>query len=126
MARLAVEYRPGITWNHGPSCRGICKGCPALRRELPGLLEDAENGFSDRLRQLVGRLGEHWKHLDESIIEYNHEIELIAKRHDVCRRLVTVPGMGPLGATASLRQRREVALQQLHPARDDARPINTF
>src|SRR5580658_1417546 len=24
LARLAVEYRPGITWNPGPACCGIC------------------------------------------------------------------------------------------------------
>lgn len=52
------------------------------------------------MRQLVDRLRSHWKYLDESINEYTHEIEMIAKRHDACRRLVSVPGIGPLGATA--------------------------
>jgi transposase len=78
----------------------VKEGRAALRRELSGMLEDAENGLSDRMRQLIGRLREHWKYLDESIVDYTHEIELIAKRHDACRRLVTVPGIGPLGATA--------------------------
>jgi transposase len=52
------------------------------------------------MRQLLDRLRDHWKYLDDSINEYTHELEAIAKRHDACRRLVTVPGIGPLGATA--------------------------
>ncbi|HEY0942825.1 MAG TPA: IS110 family transposase [Steroidobacter sp.] len=78
----------------------VKEGRAALRRELPSMLENPENGLSDRMRQLVDRLRSHWKYLDESINEYTHEIELIAKRHDACRRLVSVPGIGPLGATA--------------------------
>lgn len=78
----------------------IKEGRAALRRELPSMLEDPDNGLSDRMRQLVARLRDHWTYLDESINEYTHELELIAKRNDLCRRLVTVPGIGPLGATA--------------------------
>ena len=78
----------------------IKEGRAALRRNLPAILENPDNGLSDRMRQLADRLRDHWKYLDESINEYIHELELIAKRHDACRRLVTVPGIGPLGATA--------------------------
>jgi transposase len=78
----------------------VKEGRTALRRDLPGILENPDNGLSDRMRQLLDRLRDHWKYLDESINEYTHELELIAKRHDACRRLVTVPGIGPLGATA--------------------------
>jgi transposase len=78
----------------------VKEGRPALRRDLPRILENAENGLSDRMRQLVDRLRSHWNYLDESIAAITHEVELIAKRSDACRRLVTVPGIGPLGATA--------------------------
>jgi transposase len=78
----------------------IKEGRAALRRDLPGILESAENGLSDRMRQLVDRLRAHWQYLDESINAITREVELIAKRSDPCRRLVTVPGIGPLGATA--------------------------
>ena len=75
-------------------------GRAALRRDLPDILEDAENGLSPRMRQLIGTLREHWHALDAQITQHTHEIELVAKRSDDCRRLVTVPGIGPLGATA--------------------------
>jgi transposase len=78
----------------------VKEGRAALRRDLPAILENPDNGLSDRMRQLLDRLRDHWKYLDDSINEYTHELEAIAKRHDACRRLVTVPGIGPLGATA--------------------------
>jgi transposase len=78
----------------------IKEGRAALRCALPELLESAENGLSDRMRHLVDRLRAHWQYLDESINVITRDVELIAKRSDACRRLVTVPGIGPLGATA--------------------------
>lgn len=78
----------------------IKEGRAALRRNLVNVLEDAENGLSGRMRQLIARLREHWQGLESQIDECTHEIELVAKRNDDCRRLVAVPGIGPLGATA--------------------------
>ncbi len=78
----------------------VREGRASLRRDLPGVLEDAENGLSPRMRQLVATLRDHWNALEAQIARYTHEIELVAKRSDDCRRLVTVPGIGPLGATA--------------------------
>lgn len=78
----------------------VKEGRASLRRDLPSILEDAENGLSPRMRQLVAALREHWHALESQITQHTHEIELVAKRSDDCRRLVTVPGVGPLGATA--------------------------
>jgi len=78
----------------------VKEGRVALRRDLPEVLSDAENGLSDRMRQLVDRLHAHWKNLEEAINEHTREIELVARQHEHCRRLVTIPGIGPLGATA--------------------------
>jgi len=78
----------------------IKEGRAALRRDLPAILEDAGNALSDRMRQLVARLRDHWNYLEAQVAQYTREIELIAERNDDCRRLVTVPGNGPLGATA--------------------------
>jgi transposase len=52
------------------------------------------------MRQLEAALREHWHALEEQIARYTHDIELVAKRGDDCRRLVTIQGIGPLGATA--------------------------
>jgi transposase len=78
----------------------IKEGRAALRRDLPKILEDGENGLSDRMRQLVNQLQEQWKYLDQLVEEYTGELEQMARRHDTCRRLVTIPGIGALGATA--------------------------
>ncbi|MCW5622874.1 MAG: IS110 family transposase, partial [Burkholderiales bacterium] len=78
----------------------VKEGRASLRRDLPDILEDAENGLSPRMRQLVAALREHWHALEAQIARHTHEIELVAKRSDDCRRLITVPGIGPLGATA--------------------------
>lgn len=78
----------------------VKEGRASLRRDLPDILEDAENGLSPRMRQLIAALREHWHALEGQIAQHTREIELVAKRNDDCRRLVTVPGVGPLGATA--------------------------
>jgi transposase len=75
-------------------------GRAALRREIPGILENADNGLSPRMRQLIAQQCEHWNALEVKIAEVTREIEAIAKDHEDCRRLVTVPGIGPLVATA--------------------------
>jgi len=78
----------------------VKEGRASLRRDLPSVLEDAENGLSPRMRQLVARLRDHWHALEAQTAQATRDIELVAKRSDDCRRLVTVPGIGPLGATA--------------------------
>jgi transposase len=78
----------------------VKEGRASLRRDLPSILEHAENGLSPRMRQLIARLREHWHALEAQIAQYTRDVELVARHHDDCRRLVTVPGIGPLGATA--------------------------
>jgi transposase len=78
----------------------VKEGRASLRRDLPQILENAENGLSPRMRQLIAALREHWHALEAQIAQHTGEIELVAKRSDDCRRLVTVPGVGPLSATA--------------------------
>lgn len=70
----------------------------SLRRELPDILEGGENGVSPRMRQLIAV--PPLAITGASIAEQTHEIETMAKRSDDCRWLVTVPGIGPLSATA--------------------------
>lgn len=78
----------------------IRTGRTHLRRELPDVLEDAQNRLSDRLRSLLHRLWQHWETLELQIKEISAELKLIANTRDDCRRLLTVPGIGPLAATA--------------------------
>jgi transposase len=71
-----------------------------LRNELPCLLEDAGSQLSSRMRAVLNRLWLHWQHLEQQINEVSKELQVIAKSRDDCSRLMTVPGIGPLAATA--------------------------
>jgi transposase len=78
----------------------VKEGRASLSASLPEILEDATNGLSDRMRQLIAQLREHWASIDTQISDYTREIELAARRSDDCQRLLSIPGIGPLGATA--------------------------
>lgn len=75
-------------------------GRVALERALPGILEDGNQPLSDRMRGLVHRLREQWRFIDEDIKTISKDLEAIARSRDDCRRLLTIPGVGPLVATA--------------------------
>jgi transposase len=78
----------------------VKEGRAALRREIPGILEDASNALSPRMRQLIAQQCTHWEALEAQITDVTRQIEAVAKDHQDCRRLVTIPGVGPLVATA--------------------------
>lgn len=80
----------------------VRKGRPALRKELPSILGSIDSGLSDKMIQLIGQLQQHWRYLDDSIERHTSEIEQIAKQDEACKRLVRIPGVGPLGATAMI------------------------
>ncbi|ODS22552.1 hypothetical protein AB835_13635 [Candidatus Endobugula sertula] len=42
-------------------------GVPSLKRNIPLILEDADNTFTTILRQLISDLWEHWKVLDKQV-----------------------------------------------------------
>lgn len=77
----------------------IAQGAAALRTTVPLLLEDAENGLSYRLRQLIQELLDDWKQRDERAQRYKHELELIARVNPLCQLLLRLPGIGPINAT---------------------------
>ena len=76
------------------------KGLATLRRTLPELLEDAENGLSMRFRHLLARRYEQLVELDEHIVFYTKELALLSQQDEACQRLQTIPGFGPIVASA--------------------------
>jgi transposase len=76
------------------------KGLATLRKRIPELLEDAENGLSDRFRNLLMRRYEQLAELDEHIVFYTNELELLSRQDDACQRLQTIPGFGPIVSSA--------------------------
>jgi len=82
--------------------RGITirTGRAPLRRALPDVLADATNPLSPRLSRLLERLRREWDTLDAAIADLDQEIRLITDEDEACRHLMTVPGIGPLIASA--------------------------
>lgn len=64
------------------------------------IVEDAASGLPEDARATLLVLIEAKIRLDEQIAELNDEISRRAKENEVARRLMTIPGIGPLIATA--------------------------
>jgi len=71
-----------------------------LKRELPTMLADETLSLSGLMRALLQRLFSQWLHLDTEIDAVTRELNGVAKKDPACRRLLEVPGVGTLVATA--------------------------
>lgn len=78
----------------------VAKGVGQIRRRLPEILEDGENGLTDRFRTWLAELLEAFRALDERIHTYDREIALEHARNEASQRLSAIEGVGPQGATA--------------------------
>lgn len=78
----------------------IPQGVAALRRCVPAILEDAENGLTDRFRALLAELYEQLGTLDQRRKHYDRELQAVFAQHPLCRQLAQQRGVGPLTATA--------------------------
>jgi transposase len=78
----------------------IPKGIGCLERDIPGILEDAENGLPGLSRALFGRLFEHFRELDRQVKELEVQIRVWHRESEASRRLEGIPGIGPLTASA--------------------------
>ena len=73
-----------------------------LRKNLPAVLEDAEQNLSTRLRWLLERMWQEWKQVELEIKAMTEEIERISNENALCRRLRQIPGFGPLVSSATV------------------------
>ena len=94
--RLICQMR-AFCLEHGVA---IHQGVGKFKANLPGVLANEENDLTPMTRRLLADLFEDLKQLELRIAEVSREIETIAARDDRARRLMTVPGIGPLVATA--------------------------
>jgi len=76
------------------------RGVNTLRKRIPEILEDGENGLSDFFRNMLSRSYQQLTQLDEHIDAYTQELEAYSRRDDACQRLRTVPGYGPIISSA--------------------------
>jgi len=78
----------------------VGRGSVNLRKALPGVLEDADNGLSPMFRELLYGLYQELLHLDRRICDYDAQIARLAEQSEACQRVMSIPGIGPLTATA--------------------------
>lgn len=71
-----------------------------LRTALPLLLEDAENGLTLDFRILLDELRQDLINLDERVQVMDKKIKTLANSHGEAKRLLAIPGIGPITATA--------------------------
>jgi transposase len=67
---------------------------------LPGILEDASAKLSGAVRLPLAQLKLELDHLQMRIDEADAMINKAAAENEACRRLVAIPGIGPVTATA--------------------------
>jgi len=75
-------------------------GPRALRNSLFAILESRKDEISPRTAKLIRGLYEDWCCLDKRIDSVTGEIEDLSQAEAKCRRLMSVPGIGPLISTA--------------------------
>src|ERR1019366_8377266 len=98
MRRTAVINQiRGLLLERGITLR---QGRRHIDAALPGILEDASAQLSGALRLLLAQLRLELDHLQMRIDEADAVINKIAGDNDACRRLVAIPGIGPVTATA--------------------------
>jgi len=78
------------------------QGAGKFKADLPKVLASDENDLTPAMRRLLASLFEDVRQLEARIAEVSREIEAIAAADDTTRRLMTIPGIGPLAATALL------------------------
>src|SRR5438093_2891394 len=82
--------------------RGVAvrQGLRFLRAELPRILAAPADVVSPRMVRLIEGLAGDWRRLDDRIEGLSAEIEVLARKDCGCKRLMTVPGIGPIISSA--------------------------
>jgi transposase len=101
-----VSQRTGITnqirafmLDRGVAVR---QGLRFLRAALPAILASRSDVLSPRMLRLIEELAMDWRRLDDRIDGLSAEIEAVASADAGCERLMSVPGIGPIIASATV------------------------
>lgn len=97
--RTAVSNQiRGLLVEHGITLR---KGRGGFRGFVPSLLAE-DSPLSPAMRSLIGGLWEEWLATECAVKALTRDLERLAREDEACQRLMTVPGVGPLVATAMI------------------------
>jgi transposase len=92
-----INQLRGFLLEHGIAVR---QGHRFLRQQLPQIVATRGDVLSPRMIRIVGDLMGDWAYLDERITRVTDEIEGLARNDVSCGQLMTVPGIGPIIASA--------------------------
>lgn len=73
-----------------------------MRRALPGLLEPP--ALPALAREVFTDLADRLRAVDERIAAYDRRVDQLARQLEPAQRLLQVPGVGPVTATALVRR----------------------
>ena len=98
MRRTAVVNQiRGLLLERGTTLR---KGRRYVDEALPGIVAGGSSKLSGAVLVLLAELKQELEQLAEKIDRADKSIEKIARENESCRRLVAMPGVGPVTATA--------------------------
>src|SRR5258708_23320750 len=78
----------------------VAQGRSKLERYLPEILADERSGLGPRLRRLIEDMREEWRSIDQRSNGYDNELAERVRNEDAATRLIRIPGIGVLTATA--------------------------
>jgi transposase len=75
-------------------------GINKVRTQVGDVLEDAENGVPDLVRNLIGQLRDRLRELDASLLQQEKLLKQLYQNNELCQRAGQLPGVGVMTATA--------------------------
>src|SRR6266705_6875352 len=78
------------------------KGVSKFRQAVVGKLESEKDKLTPLSQEMFWKLVDEFAVLEKQLAYYQEKLETVATTHPECRRLMTIPGIGPLTATALL------------------------
>ena len=89
----------GFLLEHGIAVR---QGPRSLRQQLPQILATRTDVLSPRMLRIIEDIVHDWRYLDDRIERVTDEIEGLARTDVNCGQLISVPGIGPIIASATV------------------------
>jgi transposase len=80
----------------------IPQGIVNITKKTPEILEDTENELPSYFRQLLRRLTDHLKVLDQQVSALDLQIQASHKANEASVKLAKIPGIGPITASAMI------------------------
>ena len=76
------------------------KGVNSFRKTLIEKLDTEQDKLTSMGQELFRRLYDEFTQLEGELSYYEEKLQTLATRHPECQRLLTIPGIGPMTATA--------------------------